>query len=59
MVTVFQTGIQAVLPERHDFDSAECLIAPSVVTDGAARALVMYQRLIETGFDAAPAMNGA
>lgn len=47
------------MPDQINSDASECLIAPSVVTEGAARALVMYQRLLESGFSCAQAMNGA
>lgn len=49
----------SVMPDQINSDASECLIAPSVVTEGAARALVMYQRLLESGFSCAQAMNGA
>lgn len=49
----------SVMPDQINSDASECLIAPSVVTEGAARALVMYQRLLESGFFCAQAMNGA
>lgn len=54
-----QTGALVAHEDCSDARAAECLIAPPVVTDGAGRALVMYQRLIESGFDVAQAMNGA
>lgn len=59
MELTFQTGIPAAPADDSDSDASECLIAPTIVTDGAGRALVMYQRLIESGFDAARALNGA
>ena len=49
----------SVMPDQINSDASECLIAPSVVTEGAERALVMYQRLLESGFSCAQAMNGA
>lgn len=52
-------GMPAVPAGEPEVDASECRIAPPVVTDGAARALVMYQRLIESGFDTAQALNGA
>lgn len=60
MVISHQPQNQAA-PEMHaDTDTAaECLLAPPVVTDGAARALVIYQRLVESGFNAAQSLNGA
>ncbi|MEN6519281.1 MAG: hypothetical protein ABFC38_14095 [Methanospirillum sp.] len=57
MELTFQTGIPTAPVD--DSDASECLIAPTVVTDGAGRALVMYRRLIESGFDTARALNGA
>jgi hypothetical protein len=59
MEMTYQTGIPADPADRSDSDTTECLIAPPVVTDGAARALVRYQRLIESGFETARALNGA
>jgi hypothetical protein len=59
MEMTYQTGISGAPADRADSEARECLIAPRVVTDGAARALVMYQRLIESGFDTAQALNGA
>ena len=59
MELTFQTGVPVAPEDRSDSNAAECLIAPPVVTDGAGRALVMYQRLIESGFDTAQGLNGA
>lgn len=59
MELTFRTGISTTQEGRSDADESECLIAPPVVTDGVGRALVMYQRLIESGFTTAQAMNGA
>lgn len=59
MELTFQTGIPAAPADRPDTETAECLLAPTVFTDGAGRALVIYQRLIESGFDTAQVMNGA
>ena len=59
MEMTFQTGLRATPGDRSDPDVPECLIAPPVVTDGAGRALVMYQRLVESGFDTAQALNAA
>jgi hypothetical protein len=53
------TGILGGPGDRTDASATECLIAPRIVTDGAARALLMYQRLVESGFDTARALNGA
>lgn len=46
-------------PEVTRTATMECLLAPSPVTDGAGRALVMYQRMIESGFDGAQVLVGA
>jgi len=46
-------------PELTSTATVECLLAPSPVTDGAGRALVMYQRMIESGFDGAQVLVGA
>jgi hypothetical protein len=54
-----ETGIPGGSGDRTDTSAMECLIAPSIVTDGVARALLMYQRLVESGFDTAQALNGA
>ena len=59
MELIFQTGIPAAPADRSGPDAAECLLAPPVFTDGAGRALVIYQRLIESGFDTAQVMTGA
>ena len=59
MELIFQTGIPAAPADHPGPDTAECLLAPTVFTDGAGRALVIYQRLIERGFDTAQVMNGA
>ncbi len=59
MELTFQTGLRAAPADRSDSDAPECLIAPLVVTDGAGRALVIYQRLVESGFDTARALNAA
>ncbi len=59
MDLIFQTGIPAAPEDRPGTEAAECLLAPPVFTDGAGRALVIYQRLIESGFDTAQVMTGA
>jgi len=46
-------------PEVTCTATTECLLAPSPVTDGVGRALVMYQRMIESGFDGAQVLVGA
>lgn len=44
--------------EAPSMEATECLLAPTPVTDGAGRALVLYQRMIESGFDGALVMTG-
>jgi len=55
----FLKSIPAASADPSNPDASECLIAPPVVTDESGRVLVMYQRLIESGFDIAQALNGA
>jgi hypothetical protein len=52
-------SIPAASADLSDPSTSECLIAPPVVTDESGRVLVMYQRLIESGFEIAQAQNGA
>jgi hypothetical protein len=59
MDLTFQTGIPAAPADHTGPDATECLLAPPVFTDGAGRALVIYQRLIESGFDTAQVLTGA
>ncbi len=54
----FQTGIPSAAVDLTGADAGECLLAPPIFTDEAGRALVIYQRLIESGFDAALVMTG-
>jgi len=59
MDRIFQTGTPAPPADCPGPEAAECLLAPPVFTDGVGRALVIYQRLIESGFDTAQVMTGA
>jgi hypothetical protein len=56
MDVIFQAGIPA---DPVAVDATECLLAPTVYTDGAGRALLIYQRLVESGFDTAPMLTGS
>lgn len=59
MEITVETGIPGGAGDRTGTSATECLIAPPVVTDEVGRALLMYQRLVESGFDTAQALNGA
>lgn len=45
--------------ESQGAENTECLIAPTLYTDGAGRALLLYQRMIESGFNYSQVMTGA
>lgn len=45
--------------ESQSTENAECLIAPTLFTDGAGRAVILYQRMIESGFNCSQVMTGA
>ena len=59
METLFQAGTPPAQANCADPGAGECIVAPPVFTDDAGRALVIYQRLIESGFDTARVMTGA
>ncbi|KAF5055085.1 hypothetical protein DSECCO2_381310 [anaerobic digester metagenome] len=52
---------QGSVPEQESqpAENVECLIAPTLYTDGAGRALILYQRMIESGFNCSQVMTGA
>lgn len=56
MDLTFQHGIPA---DPAAPDATECLLAPPVSTHGAGRALLIYQRLVESGFGTAPMLTGS
>ncbi len=59
MENLFQTGTPFAPGIRVDPGAGECIVPPPLFTDNAGRALVIYQRLIESGFDTAQVMTGA
>lgn len=59
MENQFQTGTPFAPVNCVDPGAGECIVPPPLFTDNAGRALVIYQRLIESGFDTAQVMTGA
>ncbi|HOV66893.1 MAG TPA: hypothetical protein PLI31_00860 [Methanoregulaceae archaeon] len=39
-------------------ENAECLIAPTLCTDGVGRALLLYQRMVMSGFYCSQVLTG-
>ena len=58
MENMFQAGTPSAQANCVDPGAGECIVASPVFTDDAGRALVIYQRLIESGFDTAQVMTG-
>ena len=59
MENLFQIVTPSSPVHRVDPGAGECIVPPPIFTTNAGRALVIYQRLIESGFDTAQVMNGA
>ncbi len=58
MENMFQAGTPSAQANCVEPDAGECIVAPPAFTEDAGRALVIYQRLIESGFDTAQVMTG-